>query len=92
MTAGQLSNMAALRTQILSGTYQGVPFDFTVAAEPFLYSAAITDSSLLLPWTADTDGLFLPDGDDDGLVDDEDPCTTTSASADRKSTRLNSSH
>jgi hypothetical protein len=58
MTATQKANMAALRKTIMSGTYNGQAFDFSVCTTPFLYSAAITDTSLLDPYISNTDYLF----------------------------------
>ncbi|MEI8063940.1 MAG: hypothetical protein WCH84_07740, partial [Verrucomicrobiota bacterium] len=60
LTAGQKTNLAALRQSIMSGTYSnGTPFDYTTCTTPFLYSSPITDQSVLTPYIADTDYLFL---------------------------------
>ena len=59
LTDAQLAGLAALRKSIMSGTYSdGTAFDFSVCATPFLYSAAITDQSVLAPYIADTGYLF----------------------------------
>ncbi|MCX6359832.1 MAG: hypothetical protein NT029_08505 [Armatimonadetes bacterium] len=59
LTDAQKAKLAALRAQILCGTYaDGTPFNFTVCTTPFLYSAVITDVSLLAPYIANTDYLF----------------------------------
>jgi hypothetical protein len=59
LTDAQKAKLATLRAQILRGTYaDGTPFDFTVCTTPFLYSAVITDVSLLAPYIANTDYLF----------------------------------
>jgi phosphodiesterase/alkaline phosphatase D-like protein len=60
LTSEQKSNLAALRHDILSGTYaDGTLFDYTVCPTPFLYSAVITNQSVLMPYIANTDYLFL---------------------------------
>ena len=60
LTAGQKTNLAALRQSIMSGTYSnGTPFDYTTCTTPFLYSSPIANSSVLAPYIADTDYLFL---------------------------------
>ncbi len=59
LTTVQKDKLATLRKSIMSGTYSdGTPFDFSVCTTPYLYSAAITDLSLLTPYIADTDYLF----------------------------------
>jgi len=58
MTSTQKSNLTALRKTILSGTYNGEAFDFSVCTTPFLYSAVISDTSVLDTYIADTDYLF----------------------------------
>lgn len=58
MSSTQKTNMAALRKTIMSGTYDGTPFDFSICTTPFLYSAAISDESVLNPYITDTDYLF----------------------------------
>ena len=59
LTAAQKAKLATLRQQILSGVYaDGTPFDFTTCTTPYLYSAAISDLSLLAPYIANTDYLF----------------------------------
>jgi hypothetical protein len=60
LTPTQKTRLAALRKAIMSGVYaDGTPFDYSVSATPFLYSAAITDISILAPYVADTDDLFF---------------------------------
>ena len=60
LTVDQKARLADLRTSIMSGTYDdGTPFDYSVCTTPFLYSAVITDLSLLDPYVADTDYLFF---------------------------------
>lgn len=60
LTSDQMAQLAALRKSILTGTYaSGTLFDFTDCATYFLYSAAITDTSVLYPYVADTDYLFF---------------------------------
>jgi PKD repeat protein len=55
----QKSRLAALRKSIMSGTYgDGTPFDYSVATTPFLYAQAISDTSVLAPYIANTDYLF----------------------------------
>ena len=59
LSAGQLASLSDLRRSILSGTYSdGTPFDFTVCTTYFLFSAAISDPSVLTPYISDTDYLF----------------------------------
>ena len=81
MTATQKANMAALRKTIMSGDYNGAPFDFSVCTTPFLYSEAISDTSVLEPYIADTDYLF-------GVTDDssETPPDDTGDSGDTSTT------
>ena len=60
LSSGQKAQLAALRTSIMSGTYSdGTPFDFSVCTTPFLYSAAITNTSVLEPYVSNTDYLFF---------------------------------
>ena len=60
LTANQKSSLAALRKSIMSGSYSdGTAFDFSVCTTPFLYSAVISDTSLLTPYIANTDYLFF---------------------------------
>ncbi len=60
LDSNQKTNLMELRHSIMSGTYaDGTPFDFTICTTPFLYSAVITNLSLLAPYTNDTDYLFL---------------------------------
>jgi hypothetical protein len=69
MTDAQKMNLASLRQTIMSGTYNGVPFDYSLCDTPFLYSAVISDESVLGPYIDDTDYLFNASGsdtDDDG--------------------------
>jgi hypothetical protein len=61
LSASQLTSLDDLRRSIMSGTYSdGTPFDFTTCATPFLFSAVISDPSVLDPYVSDTDYLFLP--------------------------------
>jgi len=60
MDAAQLAKLATLRASFLTGTYQdGSPFDFTTCTTYYLYSGAISDTSRLYPYIADTDPLFF---------------------------------
>jgi len=59
MTATQKADMTALRKTVMSGTYSnGKSFDFSVCTTPFLYSAVISDTSVLSPYISNTDYLF----------------------------------
>ena len=58
MTASQKADLAAMRQTIMSGTYNGEPFDYSVCTTPFLYSAVIEDVSVLDPYISNTDYLF----------------------------------
>lgn len=58
MNDAQKADMAALRKSIMSGVYNGAPFDYSVCTTPYLYSAAIEDTSILAPYIANTDYLF----------------------------------
>jgi hypothetical protein len=58
MSSTQKANMAALRKKIMSGVYNGLPFDFAVCTTPFLYSAVIENQSVLDPYISNTDYLF----------------------------------
>ena len=59
LSAPQKTSLASRRQSILSGTYSdGTPFDFTVAASPYLYSEVIADPSVLTPYVGDTDAFF----------------------------------
>lgn len=58
MTSAQLVSLTALRKTILSGTCNGVAFDYSVCTTPFLYSAAIEDVSVFQPYISNTDYLF----------------------------------
>lgn len=59
LTTTQKAKLATLRKSIMSGTYSdGTAFDFSVCTTPFLFSAAITDTSVLAPYVSDTDFLF----------------------------------
>ncbi len=58
MNDAQKADMAALRMSIMSGVYNGVPFDYSVCTTPYLYSAVIEDTSVLAPYIANTDYLF----------------------------------
>ena len=56
----QKTQLAALRKSIMSGTYSdGTPFDYTLCTTPFLYSAVISNLSLLDPYIDSTDYLFF---------------------------------
>jgi hypothetical protein len=59
MNDEQKANLANLRKTIMSGVYNGVPFDFSVCTTPFLYSAVINDTSVLAPYLSNTDFLFV---------------------------------
>lgn len=62
MTTAQKTKLMDLRKSIMAGTYaDGTPFDFTTCTTPFLYSAPITDATLLVPYTSDsvTSTLFF---------------------------------
>ena len=60
LSGSQKTNLAALRQSIMSGTYaDDTPFDYTVCTTPFLYSAVITNLSLIAPFIDNTDHLFL---------------------------------
>ncbi|WP_019617009.1 hypothetical protein [Psychromonas ossibalaenae] len=55
----QMEQLTALRQEIMSGTYDsGDSFDFSIAANLFLYSAQISDSSTLDSYLAESDALF----------------------------------
>lgn len=59
----QKTKMAALRKSIMSGTYaDGTPFDYSTCTTPFLYSAVISDTTVLEPYIANTDYLFSAGG------------------------------
>jgi hypothetical protein len=58
MTTDQKANLTAMRKKILSGTYNGVAFDFSVCTTPFLYAAVIENTSVLAPYISNTDYLF----------------------------------
>jgi phosphatidylethanolamine-binding protein (PEBP) family uncharacterized protein len=58
VTDTQKANLTAMRKKIMSGTYNGEPFDFSVCTTPFLYSAIIKDLSVLDPYISNTDYLF----------------------------------
>jgi hypothetical protein len=47
-----------MRKTLMSGTYNGVPFDYSVCTTPYLYSAVIKDVSILDPYISNTDYLF----------------------------------
>jgi phosphatidylethanolamine-binding protein (PEBP) family uncharacterized protein len=60
LTADQKTRLSDLRQSIMSGTYSdGTPFDYSVCTTYFLYSATITDASVLDPYFADADDLFF---------------------------------
>ena len=60
LSAAQKSRLASLRQSIMSGSYaDGTRFDYSVATTPFLYSAPIGDTRVLLPYIAATDYLFF---------------------------------
>jgi hypothetical protein len=65
MTNSQRANLAAMRKKIMSGIYDGAPFDFSVCTTPFLYSAVISNVSVLDPYISNTDYLFSES--DDGV-------------------------
>jgi hypothetical protein len=58
ITNVQKTNLVAMRKKIMSGVYDGAPFDYSVCTTPFLYSAAIKDLSVLDPYISNTDYLF----------------------------------
>ena len=59
LSSAQQTSLTALRTSDLSGTYaSGTAFNFTVATTPYLYADPITDTSVLTPYTGDTDSFF----------------------------------
>ena len=56
----QKTKLMDLRRSLMSGTYNdGTPFDFTLCETYYLYSAQITDESVLSPYIDDTDYLFF---------------------------------
>ncbi len=60
LTDAQKTSLANLRKSILSGTYSdGTAFDFTTAANYYLYSDIIADTSALSPYIGNTDYLFF---------------------------------
>ncbi len=60
LSAAQKAQLAGLRQSILSGSYvDGTPFDYTTATTPYLYSDAIMDASVLVPYIGNTDYLFF---------------------------------
>lgn len=62
LSDAQKSKLMDLRKSIMSGQYaDGTPFDFTTCTTSFLYSAVITDKTLLSPYIDDTDYLFFDD-------------------------------
>jgi phosphatidylethanolamine-binding protein (PEBP) family uncharacterized protein len=58
LTDTQKANLTAMRKTILSGIYNGEPFDYSVCTTPYLYSAVIQDVSVLSPYISNTDYLF----------------------------------
>ena len=58
MNKDQKENLAAIRKNIMSGTYNGKAFDFSTCNTPFLFSAPIYDISTLAPYITNTDYLF----------------------------------
>jgi len=60
LSTEQKTKLAGLRQSIMSGTYSdGTPFDFSDCTTYFLYSSAITNTTVLDPYLADTDYLFF---------------------------------
>ena len=60
LSADQRARLSELRRSIMSGTYaDGTPFDFSVCTTPFLYSAPITNTSVLAPYYTAADALFF---------------------------------
>lgn len=60
LSATQKTKLAGLRNSILSGTYaDGTPFDYSEGKSYFLYSEAITDMGLILPYLTNSDHLFF---------------------------------
>jgi hypothetical protein len=76
MNSAQKANMAALRKTIMSGIYNGVPFDYSVCATPFLYSAVVDETSVLDPYISNTDYLF-DSSDDNSIAVTISPSTAT---------------
>lgn len=58
LTTSQYNYLAALRQTLLTGVYNGVPYDFTVCTTPYLYADVITDTSVLSTYISNTDYLF----------------------------------
>jgi len=58
MNDTQKANLTAMRKTIMSGTYNGEPFDYSVCTTPYLYSVVINDVSVLDPYISNTDYLF----------------------------------
>ncbi len=59
LTSGQMEQLTTLRQEIMSGTYDdGTPFDFSISTTLFLYSAEISDSSIIDSYLSDSDALF----------------------------------
>ena len=60
LTAAQKTKLAMLRRSIMSGTYaDGTNFDYSLSSTPFLYSEAITNTTLMSSYIANTDYLFF---------------------------------
>jgi hypothetical protein len=60
LSTAQKTKLAALRKSIMSGKYaDGTAFDFSVSTTPYLYSEVIRDTSILAPYIANTDYLFV---------------------------------
>ena len=60
LTDAQKVKFAALRKSIMAGTYaDGTAFDYSTSSTPYLYSAAITDTSVLAPYLAKANYLFF---------------------------------
>ena len=61
LTTEQMTNLAALRKSMMSGTYaDGTAFDFSTATTPFLYSSVLSDTQIA-PYISDsaTNSLFF---------------------------------
>lgn len=60
LTSDQKTKLQALRKSIMSGTYpDGTRFDYSVGNTFFLYADPITNTTVLTPYTGNTDYLFF---------------------------------
>lgn len=71
LTASQKRDLFNLRQSIMSGTYtNGTRFDYSICTTPYLYSAPITNQTVLASYIANTDYLFFDvDTVGDGIPD-----------------------